>query len=145
MLLDPDHGTQWSVLDQLHFVRCSQVRMLRFEVHIDVPGIPLLGSVDESLEQVAADHVLGTAGVRFRCGERFLVGALIEKACHTACLQIDLHSYEVIFQSIPGCFQGRTNFGSLGCDWAVDEICLVSECRCVGEKQEMHAMSLSID
>src|SRR5690242_21770463 len=66
--------------------------MLLLKVGIDIPRIPLLGLIHESLKQVAANGVLRTSGVGLGRRQRFRAAALIEQAGHAAGLWIDLHA-----------------------------------------------------
>ena len=102
MVLNPDDGPQRSTLDQLHFIGFVQIPVLLLEIRIDIPGVPLLGLVDEGLQQISAGRVLRPTSVGFCGRQRFRSAALVEQAGHASGLRIDLHADELVLQRVGG-------------------------------------------
>ena len=92
MLLHADHGAQRSTLNELHLVSFIQIPMFFLEIGIDVPGVPLLGFVVESLQEVPASERPGAAGVGFGGSKRLRLISQIEKAGDATGLRIDFES-----------------------------------------------------
>ena len=107
MFFDTDDCAQRAILDQLHFVSEIEVPMLIFKVGVDVPGIPALRLVGESLEQIAANLILRAAGIGFRGCQRFLIVAFVEQAGHASGARIDFRANEFVLQRVTRCPQRR--------------------------------------
>ena len=63
--------------------------MLLLEIGIDVPGVPLLGFVVESLQEVPASERPGAARISFGGSKRFRLIAQIEKTGDATGLRVD--------------------------------------------------------
>src|SRR5208282_3141206 len=60
-----------------------------FEIRIDIPRVPALGLVSESLQEISANVRRGTAGIGFGRSQRFRMILQIEKAGDAAGLWVD--------------------------------------------------------
>ena len=54
MILHLDHGPERTTLNEFYLVGLVQIPVLFLKVRVDIPGVPLLGLVDEGLQQVSA-------------------------------------------------------------------------------------------
>src|SRR6266853_5528469 len=103
MLLHADHGAQRPTLNELHLVSYIQIPIFFLEIGIDVPGVPLLGFVAESLQEVPANRRFGAAGVSFGGSKRFRLSAQIEKAGDASGFRIDFNLDVRIPQRLSRC------------------------------------------
>ena len=110
--------------------------MLFLEVGVDIPRVPLLGLVDEGLQQVAADRVLRSAGIGFCRSQGFRAAPLVEQAGHATRLRIDLHADELVLKRVRGCLQQSVHGNSVRRSPA-HEISLISERRSTAKAAEI--------
>ena len=82
MVLHLNDCPQWAALDKFHFISVIKVPVMFFEISIDVPGVPLLRFINERLQKISANAVLGASGVGFRRGQRLRLASFVEEAGH---------------------------------------------------------------
>src|SRR5579872_1810802 len=114
MVLDADHGAQRPGLNQFHFIGFIQIPMLLFEISVDVPRIPFLRFVVESLQQISASVGLGATSIGFWRRKRFRLSSQIDKTCDASGLWIDFYLDGGVFE----CRRG-----------SLDELGVVLRCR----------------
>src|SRR5260370_42522773 len=59
-----------------------QIPVLLFKIGVDVPRVPLLGFVPESLQEISAYGLRGPSRVGFRGCQRLGIAAFIKEAGH---------------------------------------------------------------
>ena len=81
--------------------------MIFFEVSINIPRVPALRLVYESLKEIAAYLILRAARIGFGGGKRLFIGALVEQAGHASGARIDSYADPFILERVSGCPQRR--------------------------------------